>query len=108
VSLASLLGDHLVASAALLGGLAVNITTPILAAASDTDITPWTTIGSNAAVVAALIFFAKEFVRGKIVAEPIDHLLREATEREDKLRDLAKRSQDREDLLWSLLQGRGL
>lgn len=86
----------------------------LFAATSDTDITPWTTIGSNAAVVGALIYFAKEFVRGKIVAQPIDQLLREAAEREHVLQDQLKRtealledSKNREDSLRLILLNRG-
>jgi cytochrome bd-type quinol oxidase subunit 1 len=113
--LTDLLFAHISAAAVLIGGLFVNTSSAVIwAATGDNDIAPWTTIGSNAAVVAALIFFAKEFVKGRIVAEPIDDLLRESAKREErwlqetKIREertaaLAQRSQEREDRIWALV-----
>lgn len=106
--------QHVIASTALALGLLVNVAGAVLAAAGDNNIAPYTTIGSNAAVVATLIFFAKEFVKGRIVAEPIDDLLRESAQREERwlqyTRDRAEADsklvaagQEREDRLWTLI-----
>lgn len=90
----------------------------VFAAAASGDLSPYTTAGVGAAAVGALVYLTKRFTDGTIVSVKIDTLIKEAhereehyiragQEREDKMRDVAKRGQDREDLLWGLLKGHG-
>lgn len=87
---------------------AASVLGAVVAAAGSGDLSPYTTVGVGVPSAAAVFYLLKRFTDGSIIAVPIADLIRESAEREDKMRDVAKRGQDREDLLWGLIRGKGL
>lgn len=90
----------------------------VVVAVSNADPTVWTTGGIGSAAVGSLLYLIKRMTDGSLVSIKVadviaegarrEERLRSETEvRESKLRDLAKRGQDREDLLWGLLKAKG-
>jgi hypothetical protein len=108
----------------------------LILAASNADPTVWTTGGIGSAAVGSLLYLIKRMTDGSLVSIKVADVIADAARREDrlrseaekrdealrgiakqvsadaeareaKLRDVAKRGQDREDLLWGLLKAKG-
>jgi hypothetical protein len=90
------LGTSLVGFASALGGA-------VLGAATTTDIGPWAQVGGTATAVGALAYVAKLLADGKLVAQPVAELLRQAGEREKRLEELVEDGKGREDSLRIML-----
>lgn len=88
-------------------GLVATTAGVIADVAGSSDFGPWAQVGGIATAVGALSYVAKLLADGKLVAQPISDLVRQAGERQDRLERLVEQSHDREDSLRLLLLQRG-
>lgn len=75
----------------------------VVAATGGGDLSPYTTVGVGVPSAAAVFYLLKRFTDGSIIAVPIADLIREAAEREDKMRDALNDAKSREDYLRGLI-----
>jgi hypothetical protein len=77
------------------------------AAAGAPEVIPWAQVGGTATAVGALAYVAKLLADGRLVAQPVADLIRDAKVREDALTAIAKVMQEDRTKLMELLVQRG-
>jgi hypothetical protein len=95
-----------VAVATSLGGAVVGLGSVLAQVGNDSDLGPWVSGGGAFAAVSGLVYVAKKFADGSIVARDVAESERAATHREDELKALIKEGRDREDGYRAFLMGR--
>lgn len=92
--------------AALFGAMG-GFSAALFAATADPSgsIAPWAQVGGSITAVACLAYIATLLASGKLVALPVAEIIRDGTEREKTLIEIAKDNHEMNERLWRRWDG---